>query len=88
MELNLWYALLIERNRRPTLVPKVYGTESTTRLKMQSWVSQSFHIGPLDDEIIEPSITPNRADASMRGVAHEVVLSMITRSTKPVALRK
>ena len=37
----------------------------------------------LDDEIIELSITPNRADAlSMRGVAHEVAaLSMTRQST-------
>ena len=33
----------------------------------------------LDDEIIELSITPNRADAlSMRGVAHEVACLLYT----------
>lgn len=56
-----------------SVVPKVYA-DGIYYLPQDAVVGQPvFSYLDLDDEIIELSITPNRADAlSMRGVAHEV----------------
>ncbi|MGC4389112.1 hypothetical protein ABXW34_25020, partial [Streptococcus suis] len=56
-----------------SVVPKVYA-DGIYHLPEDAVVGEPvFSYLDLDDEIIELSITPNRADAlSMRGVAHEV----------------
>lgn len=64
---------LAELGIADAVVPKVYA-DGIYHLPVDSLVGDSiFSYLDLDDEMIELSITPNRADAlSMRGVAHEV----------------
>ncbi|MFM0762080.1 phenylalanine--tRNA ligase subunit beta [Streptococcus suis] len=71
-----------------SVVPKVYA-DGIYHLPEDAVVGEPvFSYLNLDDEIIELSITPNRADAlSMRGVAHEVAAIYDSKvNFKPVAL--
>ncbi|MGT2711540.1 phenylalanine--tRNA ligase subunit beta [Streptococcus oriscaviae] len=71
-----------------SVVPKVYA-DGIYYLPQDAVVGQPvFSYLDLDDEIIELSITPNRADAlSMRGVAHEVAAIYDSKvNFQPVAL--
>ncbi|HCL7563258.1 TPA: phenylalanine--tRNA ligase subunit beta, partial [Klebsiella pneumoniae] len=73
-----------------SVVPKVYA-DGIYHLPEDAVVGEPvFSYLDLDDEIIELSITPNRADAlSMRGVAHEVAAIYDSKvNFKPVALEE